>query len=217
MKRILFTLFVFVSTLSADLVIDGLSSGDLIFGSSSQIIVENTHTLTLRNLTVKNLSGDRIVMEGTESKLALEDVVIWLDGDYSFTQGHLYIHDDVCISGTSTFAYQSGQQSYINQYSTLYLDFDTTFSYDSKVANRTLIDMYNRTSKMHCNGCTLYSTPTGLMLTKGTMIFENLVTLSADGQVSSEAISLGNPDGDDLATKFLSGARVETYGKIDGK
>jgi|SaaInlLV_10m_DNA_2_1039722.scaffolds.fasta_scaffold00637_2 hypothetical protein len=214
MKKItvLFLCF-FVSKINADTVINGYDSGNLILGAGSELIIENNTTTTLKNLTLKNLSSERLVMEGTGSILALENVTIYQDGDYSFTQGQLFIYDEVNMRGTSGFSYQSAQQSYIKEFSTWYFDINTTFSYEPSVANRTLISMSDATSRFHFNGCDLYSTSTGLQLDTGTVFFDNLVTLSADGQVESEAISFGESDG--VVVDVLSGACVEIYGYIN--
>ena len=153
-------------------------------------------------------------MGGSNSVLALENTTIFLDGDYSFTQGYLYIHHDVKICGTSNFNYLSTQSCYIDQFSKLYFDFDTTFNYAITAESfRELIHMTDNTSKLHLNGCSLYSTSTGMKLTSGQVFFDNLVTLSSGGQTVEEAMLFQ----DDCVVTPLSGACVEVYGQVDFK
>ena len=212
-KMFLFLFILLVPKLCADTVINGFSSGNIILSAGSELFIENNTTTTLKNLTLTNLSAERLVMGGIGSTLALENVTVFLDGDYSFTQGHLYIHDDVNICGTNSFAYQAAQQSYIAPFSTLYFDVGSTFSYKPTVATRTLLSMNNETSRLYLNGCTLYSTSTGFRLDRGTVLFDNFVTLSADGQVDSESISFG--ESDNVVTEVLSAACVEIFGYVN--
>lgn len=185
-------------------------------GSQAKFWISNNTTVTLQNLVLKDIAPSSIVMEGTGSSLVLNNVDLWLDGDYSFTQGSIYFYNDVSLNGSAhTFSYQSGQQSYVTKQSMFTIDHGVTFRYDPSIANRNLIVMEDDTAHLYLNGCTLSSTPTGLMLTKGTVMFDGLITLSADGQTVSEAIAFGDASGSDLTTITIPGANIQVYGYID--
>ena len=199
-------------TIARDIIIDG--QGNCLDIGNGCLWIDSNETLTLRNLVLKNLHDSNLVMMARTSQLALDNVCIWLDNDYSFTQGRLFFYDDVIISGSPhTFSYKTTESSYIVGQTKLTIDHGVTFSYDPAEAHRDLINMEDATSYLCLDGCSLYSTPTGLRFTKGAVLFDNLVTLSADGQTISEAIAFGNGS-DDVTTKVLSGARVEAYGYI---
>ena len=200
-------------TFIGDTIIDG--RGNFLDIGDGYLWVDSNKTLTLRNLVLKNLHDSNLVMEASTSQLVLDNVCIWLDNDYSFTQGRLFFYDDVIISGSPhTFSYKTTESSYIVGQTKLTIDHGVTFSYDPAEAHRDLINMEDATSYLCLDGCSLYSTPTGLRFTKGAVLFDNLVTLSADGDGIGDGIVFGGGVDDDVTTKVLSGARVEAYGHI---
>ena len=199
---------------TGDTIIDG-NNNPIMLGSSAQIWVTNNTTVTLQNMIINDLDSitDKIVMEGTESELVLDNVTIWLDGDYSFTQGSLFVHNNVSIGGAShKFTYQSTQVSHITKQSQLAIEHGVRFSYSP--SSRTNLIMADDTSHLSLDGCTLHADATGLELTKGTIMFDSLVTLSADGQTSGSGITLGTA-GSDVNAIVLPGANIQVYGYID--
>jgi len=207
-------------------IIDG-QNHDLILGNGAQLIVDSGVTLTLKNVTVKyvqNMTMPSFCMLAPDSQLVFKNVELALSGDYTFTQGHLFIHDDVCVTGTSKFIYESSQASFFESRSTLYFDLDTTFSYSPSNADRTLLHMKDKTSHLYLNGCT-FSAPAfsnGIMFTKGSLFLENNVNLlNLNGVVPnadvSKAISFG--DGVNASNDFdvfvLAGAFVVSQGYVN--
>ena len=80
--------------------------------------------------------------------------------------------------------------------------------------------MTDRTSKIYLNGCSLYSTPTGLQLTKGTLIVDHKNYLyNQDGEINgsgpaatsvSQAITFGDGNADnDLNIEIMPGGNIE--------
>ena len=203
-------------TFASNIIIDG-DNNCVTLGSNAELWVSNNVTVTLQNIILKDLDGgsvaSKIVMAGTESKLAFDNVTIWLDGDYTFSQGSLFFHNDVNIEGPShSFNYHSGQKSYIAKQSQLMVEHGVTFSYGP--SSRTNFVMADNTSSLYLNGCTLYSDATGLEMTNGTVIFDSLVTLSADGQTVGTALTFGTA-GNNVTSIVLPGANMEVYGYID--
>jgi len=201
-------------TFISDTIIDG-NNNPLTLGSNAQLWVTNNTTVTLQNMIINDLDSitNKIVMEGTESELVLDNVTIWLDGDYSFSQGSFFVHNDVTIAGSShTFSYQSLQTSHITKQSELTIEHGVRFSYIP--SSRTNLVMADDTSHLLLDGCILHADATGLELTKGTIIFDALVTLSADGQTIGTALTLGTASSD-LTAIFLPGANIQAFGYID--
>ena len=160
------------------------------------IDVYNSSTLTFEDVTISGLglSPDNLRCRTQDGSIVFKDSELVLSHEYTFSYGSILFDQDVKITGTKTFVYASAMGSTINSESQLYLDMGVGFSYDPPTDNRDLLIMTDTSSRLFCNGCTLYSTPTGLRLTNGIVLFDNKATLSAQGQNSSESISFGNVD-----------------------
>ena len=94
--------------------------------------MDSNVTLTLRNMTIKTGSGSlstpAIRLASAGSKLALDNVVFDLGVDFQFRQGQLFVHNEVAVTGTSAFIYQSSVPSYITSGATWSFEQGTTFS-----------------------------------------------------------------------------------------
>ena len=101
---------------SGNLIIDGCGH-TLNIGDRAQIFVDQNVTLTLRNMTIKtgalSLNNPAIQLASHGSKLALDNVMFDLGADFHFMQGQLFVHNEVAVTGTSAFVYQSPRPSYI--------------------------------------------------------------------------------------------------------
>jgi len=179
------------SFLSADSTLDG-QGNILTLGTSATLTVSAGSTVTLKNLTLQNLSGTALVMESSASTLILDNVQVCMNGSYSFTQGTLVINRDVIFTGTSVFSYQSSSTSRINTASCLTFDVGTTFSYAPPTNSRYLLSMTDQTSQLYLNNCTLCTTTTGLVLSRGTLILDKQVTLSGGGLTLSNCLAFGD-------------------------
>jgi len=192
-------------------------------GSGGVIDVYDGSSLTLEDLTISGLSStlNNLRCRTNDGSIVLKDSELALSNDYVFDTGSLSFEHDVKLTGTRTFVYSSSMTSTIASESRLYVDHGVTLRYDPPIANGHLLYMTNTTSKLHLNGCVLCSTPTGLILKRGMVFFDNYVTLSAEGLLQSEAIVFGDPvdvsGTDDLIIVPLGGSYVETYGYIDTK
>jgi len=189
--------------------------------SGGRIETSSDNNLILEDLIISGVAyeAENLRCRFSDSSITLKNSLLVLENDYTFSFGSFIFEDEVTIMGpTKSFVYSSESTSTINSESTLFVDIDTTFSYDPTVANRDLLVMSGTTSRLYLNGCTLYSTATGMRLKNGTALFDNFVTVSADGQGVSEAISFGDEnaslDEDGVRTEVLSGARVEVYGYV---
>ena len=212
----------------SDTILDGRNK-DFVLGNGAQLIVDSGVTLTLKNIILKNvndLTVSSFVMTGTDSNIAFKNVKIALSGNYTFTQGHLFIHDDVVVTGTSKFIYESNQESYIDNDGCLSFDFDTTFCYKPTGLNRKLIVMTDVTSKLSFNGSRLEApseVARGIELTNGTLIldnaveFENLTVSGTANSLNNRAITIGDgvSASNNLDVYLLSGATVNTEGVLD--
>ncbi len=214
-----------------DTIIDA-NNHDITLTGSARIIIDQNVTLSIRNATLKQISDiptfPSFIMSGTNSKLSLQNVKLALSGDITFTQGYLFIDDEVIVTGTSQFIFESQQALKINNHSTLIFDNRTTFSYAPLNGSRDALILADKTSTLYLNNSTL-SAPAnnvsnGLELTKGTVVFDNKVHLkNLDGTAantdSAKAITLGNgtSSDDDVDIYINSGANINITGYLDYK
>ena len=209
-------------TFTGDCTIKGFDK-EINFAAGGRLDVYDGSTLRLEDVELCGVgyAEDNLRCRTNDGSIVLQNCKLGIANNYSFSYGSMLFKEDVRITGTSTFEYSTMMGSTIDVCSCLLVDFGSTFKYAPPIANRDLLIMTNTSSKLHLNGCTLHSTTTGLRLTKGMVLFDNFVTLSADGQVVSEAISFGKTDDpsgtNDAIVGVLGGAYVEAYGYIDMK
>jgi len=216
-------------TLPANVAIKVVSSGvldgqgnELKLAVGSKLVVDTGITLTLRNLNWLAAGSPQIEMRSATSKLTLQNTALCFDRDYSFTQGQLFIQDDMFVTGTSKFSYASTGTSYIASHSLLYFDKNTTFSYSPRVtarhtlSERNLIKLSDNTSEIYFNECTLQLPDSGWQLTKGSIYFDNKVTVNGGGSITQEkSFELGDGTvAGDMNVQLLSGALLDNLGYI---
>ena len=157
------------------------------------LIVKEASTLLLKNIKIQNVNNFNIRCLDSLSTISFKDVTLILDDDYTFTQGHFDILQELAVVGDGyTFAYQADQVSSILQDGSLLLDDGVTFRYDPQIATKTLIKLVDSTSQLMLRGATLHSTSTGLQLTKGRVLIDRKAFLSSEATVSAEGISFGD-------------------------
>jgi len=194
----------------------------------ARIIVDNNVTLTLKNVRLKsarnNVTNPIIHPLGPRARVTLLNAELALGSDFTFTNGQLFIHDDVLISGTHTFSYCSSQSSYICDGGMFYFENDSTFFYNPPITANHLIQMQSDTSTIFLDGATLQTTHTGIRLSKGTLCLENKVFLNSDAlsESGNQSFYTGIIFGDsslidgsgDLDVHVLGAAYVEVNGVI---
>ncbi len=177
----------------SDTIING-NGHNLILDNWAQILVDGGVTLTLKNMTIKNvvnsIANPPIKLINQYSKLALDEVTFALNDEFAFPNGQLYIHNDVIFTGSSKFSYRSVLPSYITPHACMYFDIGTTFEYYPGCNKNDLIVLYDNSSSIFLNGCTLQTTHTGIKLTKGRLFFDNKVTLSSAANTVLDSITL---------------------------
>ena len=208
MKKRVSTLFIllFFSKFYASVTINGYGN-ILELSETGSLWVEDNSQLTLKDLTLKNLSGERLVMGGPDSVLVLHDVIVFLDGNYSFTQGAIIFESLVEFNGTHTFSYASDMTSTVTSSSTLIFNHCFTFSYDPSSARRKddvreLIEFRDTTAQLFLIGATLHATTTGMHLKGGTLLADHVNTIEAEGTTISDGIVFGD-DADATYTMSL--------------
>ncbi|MFA5075125.1 MAG: WD40 repeat domain-containing protein [Candidatus Babeliales bacterium] len=172
----------YILNITGNTIIDG-NGHDLTLGKWANITVDDSVTLTLRNLTLKNTyttyTVPPIIPYSIKSMVTFDNIEISLFDDFSFNQGKLFIHNDVDVTGTYKFSYRSTQPMLIESNSCLYFDKNSTFEFYPSCTNNSLFNMQDKSSTLYLDGCTLQTTHTGIILTKGQLFLDNNVTFSS--------------------------------------
>jgi WD40 repeat protein len=182
---------------SGDLIIDG-GGHTLNIGDRAQIFVDQNVTLTLRNMTIKtgpkSLLRPAIQLASPGSKLALDNVLLDLGADFHFLNGQLFIHDEVAVTGTSAFVYNSPWPSYITSGATWSFESGTTFSvapatytdqpYTAGTAtSNNFIVFADASAALSFDNCSFLTTFTGLRLRSGMVLFNDKVAVNTQAGV----------------------------------
>ena len=183
---------------SGDLIIDGRGH-TLDIQDRAQIFVDTNVTLTLRNMTIrtgpKSINNPPIQLAALGSKLALDNVMFDLGADLHFPQGQIFIHNEVAVTGTSAFVYQSPVPSYITSGATWSFEYGTTFSVapvtftdcpytvNNTYTNNKFIVLADSSSALYLSGCSLKTTFTGMRLRTGMVLFDNKVAIDTTAGV----------------------------------
>jgi len=212
--------------ITSDTVIDG-NGGTLSFDPHSLLFVEQDVTLTLRNLSIHHKKNSptlpSLVCGGNGARLALDNVTLKLADDFEFSQGQLFIHGDVIVTGTNSFIYKSPKPLFIDSSALLAFDLGTAFTFAPTTTDQRLLIFKDASSGLFLNGASFNTTSTGVRLSRGTLYIDNKVVFNTatDVEVASAVVltssRFGNfmntfswrPDGRYIA---VSGQSPNPYG-----
>jgi len=199
-------------TFEGDSVILGNKNILELIGDGNIIVLSNS-TLTIKDITFRNISNNNIRCEDDTAKIIFQNVHLIQSADFTFSKGAIEIIDELIISGDYKFIYNSSFTSTVDKYSILYLDGGITFSYDPGIVKKDLIEFEDSTSILCLNNATLHTTATGMILKKGKMIVNKIAYLSSDiiyenGRiVVDESITFGNDvSADDFLLEIVNGS-----------
>lgn len=184
--------------------------------SNGAIEIEKGSMLTIKNAKIQNIAGAAIGCLDDTSSLLLDNVT-WLQKDDSlFDKGSFAIKNDVVMGGKGVFAYQSNQLCTISNNSSLMLDHDFTFSYDSTYSGSNNRLMFaDQSSRMTIKNANLYVTGAGLKLLKGALSVDGNCTFSSE--ISSEfgdpGITFGDCNANNDFMTVISGGSQFTIAK----
>lgn len=201
-------------------IVDGRRNR-IIFNPDGHLIIGSGSSLTLKNIELDGITGDKIFCIDDSGQLVLDEMRWVQDSDYSFTNGSITFVNKVNFVGPYyTFAYQSAMTSTIAKHSIMYLEQKFTLSYDPPVARKDLLVFQDHTSILYLDGATLHVTHTGLQLTRGSIFVDQNVVLHAESKIDSltgvvtpGCIELGNSNGvEDMVCNILRGSMLEVTG-----
>ena len=164
------------------LTING-NGNTLYFDKASQLMLDNLSSLTLKNMHIiieQSFDGQpSLNISSPLSSLTLDNVILDLGSNLSINQGHLFVKNDVVVTGTNALLYNTPSSSYILSGSKLYFDIATTFSYTPAANAQDLMRFKDSSSRLFLNGCSLKTSSTGMLLDKGNLICSNGVEVDS--------------------------------------
>ncbi|MBM3894181.1 hypothetical protein FJ366_01115 [Candidatus Dependentiae bacterium] len=198
-----------------DVVVEGLT-GAVNVGTSGALSAKTTYSVAEAYIASRNL----IRCVDYTGVINLRNTDLNLAGNYTLSAGNINIYNDVNIKGKGyTFAFSSNGTLAIQSASTLYVDRNVTFSYDSSglgarggSASKNQLTMASQTSRLYLNGCTFYGTSTSPRLQTGVLVIDDKVVFTSEGTVDANAICLS--DSGSLRVEVLAGAVFDIYGAI---
>ncbi len=180
----------------ADLTIDG-KGNTLTLNSGGILKVGAGKTLTLKDLTLTNLNGERIIMTNATSKLKLDNAKIVLDDSYSFSQGSMEIINNSSIEGEFTFTF-SGHNLLIRNASELKIGYNTTFVCTPTGGLNTPIRFQTDTSSLFLDNATLKNNNIdyqdnylGLIFSNGKLVVDGTSYIQNVGSTTDQGLMLG--------------------------
>ncbi|MFC1841523.1 hypothetical protein ACFLYA_00460 [Candidatus Dependentiae bacterium] len=187
----------------------------LTLSPTSTMVIDSDSSLLFMDILIKDIRNVNIYCIDSTSTMSVQHVAWVQNGNYRFDQGHFEVIKDFHIIGDGyIFSYETDQESVIKSNAGLILDNNVTFSYAPSTSNRDLINLYDDTSEIILRGATLFSTTTGLRLTRGNLLVERKSSVFCDGTVEGEAISFGDGQSslNDLNVQCVGAANLEILG-----
>lgn len=156
------------------------------------ILLDSDSNLLIKDIDLKGIGTAHLAGVDATSTFSFQDVRMYLDNDYTFSQGRFDVIKDLEIIGKNkSFIYQANQVSTIAQCGRLMLDTAVTFSYDPFAATHNLLQFVNHTSELILHSATLHTT-TSLQLTKGHLVVEGQSNLSSESNGVGEGFVFGD-------------------------
>lgn len=200
-------------TFSGNATING-AANSIIFGKGGSIKVERGSRLTFKDMIVKGITADSIWCADDAAQVVFDNMWVDLDADYTFSKGFLAINN-LCILGgqDKRFVYASAAQSLIKSRATLCLDRDFTLAYAPIVPQSDRLAFEDDSSRLVLQEATLYSTATGLQLTKGCLEVQDHCYLESSALTKANGIMLGDgiSAANDVTLDVHPGSNLELY------
>jgi hypothetical protein len=202
------------------------------------LTLEDVRITGLENGGTSGLEYGRINLHDDTASLNLKRSDLVLEGAYTFSRGVINVYEDCLVSGKDqVFTYSSGAQSTIQADATWRFDRNTTLSYEADMGvnpdswtettynnSRNRIKLNTTTSRLFLDGCTLWSTHTGIYLDTGVLVVNDKVTLRSVAGVEEGITGIGNyatqASGEEaefnanLRIEMLAGAVLDVNGHL---
>lgn len=188
----------------------------LTFEPGGRIYIMPNSRIYFKDLVLENLAGINIKAIDQSCEVIFDDCTISLTANMLIGFAGISLRNDVFITGSGNIIYAATRTSTIEKNSRLMFDKNSGLLYMPQNANRDLLYMTDKTSEIILNGGSLYSTRTGLRLTRGSLVLDGKSTLSSMGIAVSEAICFGDGSEENNLDIYLDpAAQVDVYGRLE--
>lgn len=197
-------------TFDGKCVVDG-NGNVLRLQEDSKIIVSEGSTLTLRDVTVRCISGGEVRCLDDAGTIKLDNVRWVQDDDFTFDTGRFEFVNSVDFCGSFSFVYDSSQTSTIKAHSVVSLTDDITFVVGRKEAGECVepLAFEDLSSVISLHDCSFIITASGMNFTKGTLEVSGEVALEALATDSLHGFEVGNSlEADDVNMVFEAGGNL---------
>ncbi len=141
--------------------------------STGELVVDSGAELVLKDMTIDELSGNKIRCVDDTGIVTFDNVQLVLYDTFTFTHGAMRFKNanKIATEATNLFVYETPMTSTILQDSNVKLDGGITFSYDPPhiEGNNRLLEFADSSAKLIMNGASFITTSSGVELTKGTL------------------------------------------------
>jgi hypothetical protein len=171
-------------TLTEVSVINGYGN-KITLGAGGAIVIEKDASLMLRDVTINDVSGNKIRCTDNNSTLSIHNVIWTQDSNFSCTKGQIHVSGDWLIQGKNTeFSFESDQEIAVTSDATIHM-LMTTFNFNSDTP--TLLNLSNNTSTIHLEHATLLASK-ACTLANGTIQITGLGTFQGDSTLNLQSL-----------------------------
>ncbi len=193
--------------LSGNTVVNG--NGNLInINPTASIQIDRGANVLFENVSVRNIHTGQLLCLDTLGTITFQNAQLVLDGDYTFTNGHIEVFNQLLITGNGhSFIYTSTQTSLVWNNATLTLDDSVTFSY--MLTSTTGLTFVDNTSQLFLNNA-IFATVAGIAFQKGGLIVDgnSLLTNAGTGPATSVAFGDGAFSTNNFTIRILPAANL---------
>ena len=184
---------------------------EIYLNNNGKIIIAPNSTLKIQHTTLSGISTNKIICESNSSKLILDSIEWYQDGNYSFTQGSLKIQNTVAFGGGYIFSYESSQTSTIDVDSAWKIFDNSQLSIGRYLATNFIEPLYfeDFSSQLFLDNCTLNITSSGMCISRGSVYCDRDVIIQPNSTTTNNGLILGNGiENEDAIFKFYPGSII---------
>lgn len=176
-----------------------------------EVIVGKNSTLTLKNINLLGLQRNNIRCIDETGTIVLDNSSYYLDANYSFTIGSLHLINNVEFCGSSTLFYDSSKSFTIHKNSQCTITGGTTLGIrvNTPEYGQKAVWFEDDSSQMEFVNSGIVIGRGGVLITRGTIVFDGRVNIDAHSTNTSNGLIFGTGvAADDILVKFYPAARV---------
>jgi hypothetical protein len=164
------------------------------------LLADTDSVLTLKDIQITGVNSNNIACLDNTGSIVLDNATLVLDGNYSFTQGSISFVNDVTLTGSYNFVYQTVFTSTIASEATLSCMGGINFQLGKSSPTTTVQPLIftDKTSTFVLDQSTLNVQLYGYQMTKGTLVSNRANVFSIQSTNTSNGLTLGDgtTDGD---------------------